>query len=95
MPLLGQAIGAAIGAGLATSLSVRAWRSSVDEWRIWSQRWRPKSWRNWPLYATLWCHMDEHTAPYLWFARVMLSVAAIFIALGCSYAILQLVGSPV
>ena len=90
-PLLAQAIGGTIGLGLATSLGWLAWRSSVDEWRALNQRWRPRSWRKWPVYSVLWRHFDEHTAAYLWLNRVMFSVAATLIAIGWGYAIIRLI----
>jgi hypothetical protein len=36
-----------------------AWRSSPDEYISYVQSLRPKSWRNWPVFASIWSFHDS------------------------------------
>ena len=47
-----------------------AWRSSADEYVVYLQRWRPRSWRKWPVYGLLWRFSDGVPRLTLWQSRI-------------------------
>ena len=54
-----------------------AWRSSPSEYVAYLQRWRPRSWRRWPVYGPLWRLSDSVPRLTLWQARIGLVIGTL------------------
>ncbi len=82
--LEGVFIGASSLGGLILSVwwGLRAWQSDPAAWTEFMRRFRPTSWRRWPIYSALWRHMDSHGAWYLWEVRVGSVLGLLFCGVG-------------
>ena len=58
-------------AGLFAHASVKAWRSSSDEWRDYVLSRQPKNWRRWWMLTWPLLHLESSPTPYLWQARLL------------------------
>ena len=51
-------------------VTIRAWRSTPENWVAWARRFRPRSWERWPLYSLFWRDQDNRPRFYLWQSRL-------------------------
>jgi hypothetical protein len=82
-----MALSAGVGLALATYMTVRAWRSTAEQWRAFNLQCRPRSWNRWPIYGHIWRDFDRHTIGYLWLARILGVLAVVMGALGLAVGI--------
>jgi len=84
-------LGSGFGLAVTTYITVRAWRSTPDQWRALNLRFRPRSWNRWPIYGAIWRDFDRHTARNLWLARILGALAVVMNALGLAVGIAVIV----